>query len=121
MLRSTTQSANYKWWVFGALAIGIGIHSGEAIVGSMGPPDHPIISAIGDNVNIAARLEAKCKEFSVPMIVSEVTCRRAGVDLSGYPEETVEVRGREGRIEIRLVEDPRVIDLMSEPLENEPA
>ena len=103
------------------LAIGIGIHSGEAIVGSMGPPDHPIISAIGDNVNIAARLEAKCKEFGVPLIVSEITCQRAGVDFSGYAKETVEVRGRQGSIEIRLVEDPRAFDLMSQPLENQPA
>ena len=66
------------------LAIGIGIHSGEAIVGSMGPPKHPIISAIGDHVNVAARLEAKCKEYGAPLIVSEVTVQRAGVDLEHF-------------------------------------
>jgi adenylate cyclase len=103
------------------LAIGIGIHSGEAIVGSMGPPDHPIISAIGDNVNIAARLEALCKEFQAPLIVSEITCERAGVDFSGYPLETVEIRGRQGSIDVRLIDDPRAFDLMAQPLENEPA
>ena len=98
------------------LAIGIGIHSGEAIVGSMGPPKHPIISAIGDNVNIAARLEAHCKGYGVPLIVSEITCQRAGVDLGAHRAETVEVRGREGKIDVRLVQDPREIDLLSAPL-----
>ena len=45
------------------LRIGIGIHCGEAIVGTMGPPKSPNFSAIGDNINIAARLEAKTKDF----------------------------------------------------------
>ena len=35
------------------LKIGIGIHTGEAIVGSMGQNSSPIVSALGDNVNIA--------------------------------------------------------------------
>ena len=45
------------------LRIGIGVHAGEAIVGTMGPPSSPNYSAIGDNINIAARLEAKTKEL----------------------------------------------------------
>ncbi len=93
------------------LAIGIGIHSGEAIVGSMGPPDHPIISAIGDHVNIAARLEAKCKDFGVPLIVSAITAEKAGVDLGGFQQETVDVRGRDGNIRIWVIDDPSKIDL----------
>ncbi|MBT7249083.1 MAG: adenylate/guanylate cyclase domain-containing protein, partial [Rhodospirillaceae bacterium] len=52
------------------LRIGMGIHIGEAIVGSMGPPETPIVSALGDNVNIAARLESQTKEFGVPLVVS---------------------------------------------------
>ena len=44
------------------LRIGVGIHSGEAIVGSMGPPTSPNISALGDTVNVAARLESQTKE-----------------------------------------------------------
>ena len=87
------------------LAIGVGIHTGEAIVGSMGPPAHPIISAIGDHVNVAARIEAKCKEFGVPIIVSDATVKRSGLDLSNFKRETVDVRGREGQIDIWLVDD----------------
>lgn len=43
------------------LAMGFGIHGGDAIIGTMGPPATPILSAIGDNVNIATRLEAEIK------------------------------------------------------------
>jgi len=91
------------------LAIGVGIHTGEAIVGSMGPPAHPIISAIGDHVNIAARLEAMCKEFAVPLIVSDATAQRSGLDFSNFEQTTVDVRGREGQIDIHLIDDPAAI------------
>ena len=91
------------------LAIGIGIHCGEAIVGSMGPPAHPIISAIGDNVNVAARLEALCKDYGVPLVVSDTAAGHAGVDLSGSRHETVQVRGREQSLEVYAVDDPLTI------------
>jgi adenylate cyclase len=82
------------------LRIGIGLHSGEAIVGTMGPPASPNLSAIGDNINIAARLEAMCKELSCDVVVSKATAALAEVDLSGHPTHTVEVRGREEPVEI---------------------
>jgi len=61
------------------LRIGIGIHSGEAIVGTMGPPDSPVLSAIGDTVNIAARLEALTKHYKTLLVVSDVVLEQAGV------------------------------------------
>ena len=91
------------------LAIGIGIHCGEAIVGSMGPPAHPIISAIGDNVNVAARLEALCKEYGVPLVVSETTAAKAGVDLTAFRHDTVQVRGREQSLGIYAIDEPLAI------------
>ncbi len=96
------------------LAIGIGIHCGEAIVGSMGPPAHPIISAIGDNVNVAARLEALCKEYGVPLVVSETAAARAGVDLSAFRQDTVQVRGREQSLGIYAVDEPQALAGASE-------
>ena len=59
------------------LRIGIGIHTGEAIVGKMGPPDSRTITAVGDTVNTAARLEELCKEFGLPLVVSREN-RRSG-------------------------------------------
>lgn len=94
------------------LKIGIGIHSGDAIVGTMGPADHPIISAIGDNVNIAARLEAHTKEFGVPLIVSETAASNAGLPLTAARLEKVAVRGREEGIRVVVVEDPKSLDTL---------
>src|SRR6185369_15461743 len=52
------------------MQIGIGIHHAEAIVGMMGPPRSMIITAIGDTVNTAARLESLTKEYGCPVIIS---------------------------------------------------
>jgi adenylate cyclase len=75
------------------LAIGIGIHTGQAIVGRMGPPKTPIISAVGDSVNTAARLERTTKELGVPLVVSAETLRAAGLDAAATLTQ-VSLRGR---------------------------
>ena len=91
------------------LRIGIGLHAGEAIVGSMGPPAAPIVSAIGDNINIAARLEAKTKEFGVPLILSRAIAEHAGLDMTGYPMQSMPVRGRNEELDAYLVADPETL------------
>ncbi|TFH43514.1 MAG: adenylate/guanylate cyclase domain-containing protein, partial [Lysobacterales bacterium] len=91
------------------LRIGIGIHSGEAIVGTMGPPSSPNLSAIGDNVNIAARLEAQCKTYGVTLVVSEDAARNAELDLSHFHMHEASVRGREEPVMVYAVPDPLVI------------
>jgi len=60
------------------LEVGIGIHCGEVIVGKMGPPKTPIVSAIGTNVNIAARLETLTKQFDCGIAVSADVLNHAG-------------------------------------------
>src|SRR3954468_9932276 len=65
------------------LKIGIGAHAGLAIVGTMGPPEAPIYSAIGDNVNIAARFEGMTKAYTCGMVVSAETLRHAGLEPRG--------------------------------------
>jgi adenylate cyclase len=89
------------------LRIGIGVHAGVAIVGTMGPPDAPIHSAIGDNINIAARLEGMTKAYRCTMVVSEETLRTAGIDPRGAPLHQVRVRGRNERLNVYAVDDPR--------------
>jgi adenylate cyclase len=88
------------------LQIGIGIHCGEAIVGTMGPPSSPNLSAIGDNVNIAARLEAQCKDYDVTLVISEEAARNAGVDLGRFDVREAPVRGREEPVIVYAVTDP---------------
>jgi len=76
------------------LAIGIGIHVGHAIVGEMGPPKHPVLTALGDAVNTTARLEALTKSHHVPLIVSEAAARAGGLNLAGMPRHETQVKGR---------------------------
>ena len=67
------------------LRAGISIHAGEAIVGTMGPPAHPILSALGDTVNVAARLEAETKAHGCALVVSRACARCGGGRPGGIP------------------------------------
>lgn len=60
------------------VAIGIGIHSGIACVGNMGAETHFNYSAVGDAVNVAARIEAACKDVGFDILVSETTAQALG-------------------------------------------
>ncbi len=91
------------------LRMGIGIHSGEAIVGTMGPPASPILSALGDNVNIAARLEAQTKPLACSIVISAVTAEQAGVDLLVFPCRQVQARGRDEPVAVYVIDDYRAL------------
>ncbi|HET7363934.1 MAG TPA: adenylate/guanylate cyclase domain-containing protein [Burkholderiales bacterium] len=89
------------------LRIGIGAHAGVAIVGTMGPPDAPIYSAIGDNINIAARFEGMTKAYNCGLVVSADTLAQARLDPRGAPLHRVRVRGRNERMNVYAINDPR--------------
>ena len=89
------------------LRIGIGIHAGVAIVGTLGPPAEPIYSAIGDMVNTAARFEDMTKAFGCTLVVSVEALRQAGVDPAGAPQHQVRVRGKAERLMVCAIDDPR--------------
>lgn len=93
------------------LRIGVGIHMGDAIVGSMGPPSTPIISALGDTVNVAARLESLTKELEVPLVISKDTSTYAGYELQGAVSHTVPVKGRDAEMDILAISDLSEIHL----------
>jgi adenylate cyclase len=88
------------------LRMGIGVHCGEAIVGTMGPPSSPNLSAVGDNINIAARLEAMSKHYGVILVASAIAAEHAGLDLSRFQRHEADVRGREEPVVVYAVPDP---------------
>jgi adenylate cyclase len=85
------------------LRIGIGIHCGHAIVGEMGYGGTIGVTAIGDAVNTASRLESLCKTYACELVVSQEAADRAGVDFSAYPLHTLEIRGRQSPLAARTV------------------
>ena len=92
------------------LRIGIGVHAGVAIVGTMGPPQAPIYSAIGDMVNTAARLENMTKAFACSLVVSEIVLKEAGAEPGNAARHQVRVRGKTERLAVYAVSDPRALN-----------
>jgi len=93
------------------LAMGIGIHTGDAIVGRMGPPKTPIISAVADSVNTAARLETSSKELHVPLVVSLDTLRSRALEAS-LPLQEIALRGRTDRLNVVAFDEATLRQLL---------
>jgi adenylate cyclase len=85
------------------MKIGIGIHAGPAIVGEMGYGKAVSITAVGDTVNTASRIEGLTKDFGCELVVSEAVVANAGIDLGDTPRHEIEIRGRVGRLVVRTV------------------
>src|SRR5204862_535329 len=68
-----------------------------------------IHSAIGDNINIAARFEGMTKAYHCVLVVSADTLAQAGLDPHGAPLHGVRVRGRSERITVYAISDPRTL------------
>jgi adenylate cyclase len=89
------------------MRIGIGIHVGPTIVGEMGYGSVTAITAIGDAVNTASRLETLTKEYGCELVVSEETVLRAGLDLGAFPRHEIEIRGKREMLAIRTLASAR--------------
>jgi len=76
------------------IRFGIGIHGGEVIVGDIGYRDHMVFTALGDAVNVAARLQDMTKSLSCEVIFSEEVRNTAGLPPDALPQHDVDIRGR---------------------------
>jgi adenylate cyclase len=86
------------------LRIGIGIHTGPAVVGRLGWGESFYLTAVGDTVHVAARLEQATKDHAAELVVSEAVARHADLDLSRFPAHDLSVRNRAGAVAIRVID-----------------
>jgi adenylate cyclase len=91
------------------IRFGIGINGGEVIVGDIGYRDHMVFTALGDAVNVAARLQDMTKNLSCEVVVSDEVRAAAGLSADALPQHDVEIRGRNEPMIVRAVTDARML------------
>ncbi len=89
------------------IRFGIGIHGGEVIVGDIGYRDHMVFTALGDPVNVAARLQDMTKTLACEAIISEEVRATAGLGEHDLPQQEVEIRGRAEPMTVRVVAEAK--------------
>ena len=95
----------------GAAGVGAAGARGASIVGEMGYGRATSLTAIGDAVNTASRLESMTKEYGAQLIVSQDLVDLAGIRGGVGEPADVEVRGRADRIKVWIVKDAATLDI----------
>src|SRR3984957_1677169 len=85
------------------IRFGIGIHGGEVIIGDIGYRDHMVFTALGDAVNVAARLQDMTKNLACEVVLSEEVQVTAGLKGDALPRQEVAIRGRAEPMMVRIV------------------
>jgi adenylate cyclase len=94
------------------IQFGIGIHAGEVIIGDIGYRDHMVFTALGDAVNVAARLQDMTKSLACEAVISEEVRVTAGLQADGLPQQEVAIRGRAEPMIIRAVKKAKTLSAL---------
>jgi adenylate cyclase len=100
------------------LRVGIGLNTGPCVVGNMGSDFRFNYSVLGDTVNVASRLEARTKDYRIPIVIGEGTAQNAKEKFATMEIDRIQVKGKTqpetvftvlGRAE--LCRDPNFLEL----------
>jgi class 3 adenylate cyclase/ABC-type nitrate/sulfonate/bicarbonate transport system substrate-binding protein len=96
------EAVNAAWKAEGrrTIRMRVGLHTGNVLVGNVGSSERLSYTAMGDGVNVAARLEGMNKEFGTTICISDSVCDAAGAGILVRPLRTVQVKGRKHRFMI---------------------
>jgi adenylate cyclase len=92
------------------IGFGMGIHAGEVIIGTMGYREHAQMTAIGEAVHIASRLQDLTKEYGCQLVVSDIVGVTAGVTLVDFPSHEIQVRGLSAPLTIRVIDSAAALE-----------
>ncbi|HEY4835486.1 MAG TPA: adenylate/guanylate cyclase domain-containing protein [Bradyrhizobium sp.] len=99
------------------IRFGIGVHGGEVIIGDIGYRDHMVFTALGDAVNVAARLQDMTKSFACEAIVSEEIFITADLSADALPKQQAEIRGRSEPMIVRTVTSTKALSALVDEVE----
>ncbi len=103
-MQKTMEQLNQRWKQQGRpeLKIGVGVNSGEVIFGNIGSERRMDFTVIGDNVNLASRLESATKELKAGIVISDATYQRIKELAEVRDLGTIHVKGKD--VPIRVYE-----------------
>jgi len=89
---------------------GIGVNGGEVVLGEVGFGTRNVFTALGDAVNVAARLQDMAKELGCDVVLSEEVCARAGMSGSAaLSSREIAIRGRNAPMQVRTASTAHVL------------
>jgi adenylate cyclase len=88
------QEAEASGGVYMPLRVGIGLNTGPCVVGNMGSDFRFNYSVLGDTVNVASRLEARTKDYRLPLVIGSRTAERAQEKFATMEIDLIQLKGK---------------------------